>query len=36
MDGRQERDNLKREKNLERGRKMWDDAAEWLHREVYR
>ncbi|KAM3075450.1 hypothetical protein ACMFMG_007597 [Clarireedia jacksonii] len=36
MDGRQERDNTKREKNLERGRKMWDDAAEWLHREIYR
>ncbi|PQE16828.1 hypothetical protein CJF30_00003551 [Rutstroemia sp. NJR-2017a BBW] len=36
MDGRQERDNVKREKNLERGRKMWDDAAGWLHREVYR
>ncbi|KAM0138676.1 hypothetical protein ACHAP3_003540 [Botrytis cinerea] len=33
--GRLERDKAKKEKLIARGRKMYDDAAEWLFREVY-
>ncbi|KAF7957432.1 hypothetical protein EAE96_003017 [Botrytis aclada] len=33
--GRQHRDKEQREKFMATGRKMYDDAAEWLFREVY-
>ncbi|THV55196.1 hypothetical protein BGAL_0012g00360 [Botrytis galanthina] len=33
--GRLQRDKVKREKLMVIGRKMYDDAAEWLFREVY-
>ncbi|KAF7875173.1 hypothetical protein EAF04_002345 [Stromatinia cepivora] len=35
MGGFQQRDKVKREKEMVIGRKMYDDAAEWLFREVY-
>ncbi|QSZ35818.1 hypothetical protein DSL72_006940 [Monilinia vaccinii-corymbosi] len=36
IEGIQQRDKAKRKKEMEIGRKMYDDAAEWLFREVYR
>lgn len=33
--GIQHRDKVKREREMTIGRKMYDDAAEWLFREVF-